>query len=794
MIEFPQLVNSYFAIAGLICAAGPLLIHLLNRRRYRLVHWAAMEFLLEAVQQRQRRLRLRDLLLLLLRTAAVLLFGLALAQPYWASGGAPLARHAPRHLVLLVDNSLSMGYRALEATRLERVKRQAGELIESLPDGSQITVLATCGAARYRQGPFRVQEEALEFLATIPLVDQPGQIAQAITTAREAIGSAAPMADQVVYFTDLQRGNWPADLSAKLVAGFPLLHIRDMSNARWQNTWVAAIRVRDDVVDLDTPAKVFVTLGHHGASEHRCQIFLAVGGRTVATRSIVFPPGDLERQVTMECSFADAAVEPGRATFVPLEVSLSPDRLPEDDRRTLMVPVVSSLPVLFVDQFDDQQEDPVWGRLGETRPLRHLLAPQTAARGHRPLIETNHVTIDRLNRALLATARLVVMAGVAGPGDQAELLYDYVRHGGKLVVAAGGEFDPVAWHAAAGPDGVGLLNGKLAAQPLGELPTTATGAPLEPFALDDESMTASPLTRLPGLSDGQLRSIYREPLFFRAVAFEPAAEHASPATRPTGPSGSESQSWLAWQPPAPWHATAWNEGRPTRHPSAALSVIARFEDPPGVPFLVRHRIGAGDVLFCSSSILPTWNNVAQTNAIILWDHVLRSLLRDTLPRRNFSPQDSLAIRVPASRRRGTIGLERPQPQSSPEWLEVGFITEHQQGTTIHDVWTRGRYRLKSARPTGEVPALDTPWQLELAVNGDARESDLSPLSRGEIQARIIETGIGQLRDDQALAQPERTARGSTLWWWLILLVLLLLMAELMLLLLSNRPLRDVARA
>ena len=66
---------------------GPIVIHLLNRRRFRVISWAAMDFLREAVKRNRRILKLRDILLLILRTAAVLLFGLALARPYFATAG-----------------------------------------------------------------------------------------------------------------------------------------------------------------------------------------------------------------------------------------------------------------------------------------------------------------------------------------------------------------------------------------------------------------------------------------------------------------------------------------------------------------------------------------------------------------------------------------------------------------------------------------------------------------------------------------------------------------------------------
>src|SRR5438067_12429901 len=73
----------------LATAAGavsvPVIIHLLNRKRFRVVTWAAMRFLLAAQKKNSRRLRLEQLLLLAVRPLVVLLLILAMAsvQP-WA--------------------------------------------------------------------------------------------------------------------------------------------------------------------------------------------------------------------------------------------------------------------------------------------------------------------------------------------------------------------------------------------------------------------------------------------------------------------------------------------------------------------------------------------------------------------------------------------------------------------------------------------------------------------------------------------------------------------------------------
>ena len=92
-----------FALAGAICAAGPIIIHLLNRRRFRVVQWAAMDFLREAMQRNRRIMQIRDIILLVLRTAAVLLFGLALAQPFFASREEEFSERQPLHAVIVVD-------------------------------------------------------------------------------------------------------------------------------------------------------------------------------------------------------------------------------------------------------------------------------------------------------------------------------------------------------------------------------------------------------------------------------------------------------------------------------------------------------------------------------------------------------------------------------------------------------------------------------------------------------------------------------------------------------------------
>ncbi|MFT3882558.1 MAG: BatA domain-containing protein [Gemmatales bacterium] len=93
---------------GLLAVAVPIIIHLINRLRYKKIDWAAMEFLLKAIQRHKRKLLMEQLLLLLLRCLLVLLVVLLIVRPLWFMGGTGSEAGAVHHHVIVLDDSFSM--------------------------------------------------------------------------------------------------------------------------------------------------------------------------------------------------------------------------------------------------------------------------------------------------------------------------------------------------------------------------------------------------------------------------------------------------------------------------------------------------------------------------------------------------------------------------------------------------------------------------------------------------------------------------------------------------------------
>ena len=101
---FDLFLNPWAMAAGTVLVSSPIIIHLINRMRYRRVRWAAMEFLLKSQKKNRRRIIIEQIILLLLRILLVLLAGLLLARFLGAVSG---PKQGVVHVVIL-DDTLSM--------------------------------------------------------------------------------------------------------------------------------------------------------------------------------------------------------------------------------------------------------------------------------------------------------------------------------------------------------------------------------------------------------------------------------------------------------------------------------------------------------------------------------------------------------------------------------------------------------------------------------------------------------------------------------------------------------------
>jgi hypothetical protein len=836
MFPLPALTAWHFALAGLVCAAGPVIIHLLNRRRFRVVQWAAMDFLREAIQRNRRILQLRDILLLLLRTAAVLLFGLALARPYLSDRRETSSDRQPLHAVVLLDNSLSMGYESLEGMLLAKAKDRARAYIEKLPPGSKISVVPVCGWREgYSPDPYDTKEGAIEALEQIETVGRSASFVQAVNEAKTALAQAPLLAKRIIFLTDQQQINWRG-LEPEQLAELPPIQVVDVAPGEWSNVWIDEFRVQDGLVDVETPATIVAKIEYAGLPARRdVPVRIYLDDSVIGEKLVSLPAGAGSQEVDFQHVFTALPVmpEPDRPVFITLRAAIERDELPADDERHLAVPVVAALPVVFVDALGAEDEEPALLRYGETLRLRKLLAPRaTRELSPRQLVKIRHVRPDALRRELLADARLVVVAGLPGIDDTSvSLLRQYVVQGGQLLIAAGGDFSPSAWNAGAWQEGAGILPAPLEPEPLGEVPEVA-GDQVRPFFLSFESLAREDYFQLAGLSEVELRDLYAEPFFFKAVAVDVGAEALAQwraaesrrirrelelaaeverlerelgdslkqdATLPQRRARLEDRRrqladlrprWLSWAADsAEEPGVIADERQSLDRIVAALveesqpRVLAAFDTPGKNPYLVERKIGRGKVVFVASGLTSSWNTLLTTNATVLFDRLMRGMIESTLPRRNFPVLQRLALPLPGDEHDLVVTLSRPRA-ARPQPLDIGYIGPDRRGITLTDLYERGVYRVTAFR--GQPASLDSnrsgvaerpAWEIPLVVGGPGEESDLTPLSRDKLQELTDKTTLRWVGPGEEISLAGAAIRGQSFWWYLTLVVLVCLLVE-----------------
>ena len=121
-------------LSALALVGIPLLIHLIRRRKQKIVQWAAMEFLRQSQKKQRRRMRIEEFILLALRMLIVILACLAFARPVLRSIGAALLSQNTRiYAVIVLDNSYSMGFKARDGkTSLARAQTYTKQILSKI--------------------------------------------------------------------------------------------------------------------------------------------------------------------------------------------------------------------------------------------------------------------------------------------------------------------------------------------------------------------------------------------------------------------------------------------------------------------------------------------------------------------------------------------------------------------------------------------------------------------------------------------------------------------------------------
>ncbi len=444
------------ALLYALAAAGvPIVIHLLNRRKYREVPWAAMRFLLAALRKNRRRLRVEQWLLLAIRTLVVLLVVAAMARPYLESFGAVIAG-SRTHRVLVIDDSLSMGYTAGESSRFDQAKAVAGQLIKDSRRGDAISVILMGSPPRVViADPTQNLSVVKKEIDELTLSDGGTDLATTFEKVNSVLEVSPIPQKEVVYLTDVQAASWrpPAESADRLKRALVKLEtyrprsvVIDLGKSGGDNRAVTDLKLEVPVVTVGVPLYIRASLHNFGANRaDSVRARLTADGRLSPEQSLDLPTG-----VDVQAVFRQQFDTPGDHL---VEVSIDDDPLAIDNHRWLVVPVRESLKVLLVDgQFRSEAYQ------AETDYLAQALSPSEESPGQPRSIHVEVISDSQLARRELAPYDVVVLCNV-GQFNETEVtaLEEFLKQGGGVVVFGGDQVVADNYNRLLYVDGKGLL-------------------------------------------------------------------------------------------------------------------------------------------------------------------------------------------------------------------------------------------------------------------------------------------------------------------------------------------------
>ncbi len=706
------------ALLGFTAAiAVPILIHLLNRRRFRRVPWAAMRFLKASLERNRRRMQWEDLLLLILRCLVVLLLALALARPALraATGFLQSGRAAA---VIVLDRSGSMSAGDGVHSRFELARQAADAVLDAFPTGSPLAVVLE---GIQTDVPIAEPTYDLNLVRKVLREAPPSELGTdhsvGISRALTILAEQTSVRKEIVLITDRQAWGWRRlpEIARALgeVARDTRLRVVQVGEPLDDNLAVTSLSRSAGFASAGEPIRFHAEISNRGSTPVRqVRATLHVDGGPAVDEALM---DTLAAGETRRLTFFGRLPNPG---FHAVQARLAEDRLPADDRRDLVVRALETVRVLVVDS------DP---GANSAFFLKNALQPVPPDAAPHYFLQPRVVPAGQLAFIRLADYDAVILADLPTFSPPVlDALVHYVRDGGALLAFAGPHANPAPFNSD-GVDRTGLFPAYLRGQ-LGETNAAASATP-------------AGFTLAPGPYEHPLFSLWNEAgagslasvRFQAAWRLEPAAARAA----------------LTGAVPA-------------------AQVMIRFAD--GNPAAVEGVVGRGRVLLFASTAGTQWNDLAVRPAFVPLLYRAVALVAERHESQlNVTTGSQVELRMPSELIGRDVVVLTP---GKPGRRVTRTVRAGADGAVVPFGGTdlAGEYRV--------ALTVDSPPLTAFAAAMDPHESDLTEITPGVLSemrhwAQVIDWSPGQ--DLRAAFERERV--GVEVWLPLAIGVLVLGMAE-----------------
>ncbi len=455
--------------------AAPVVIHLINRYRYRRVKFAAMEFLLTSQKRNQKKVYFEQLLLLLMRVLIIASIVALISRLMIDPSQMALFQGAQTHHVVLLDDSGSMQERIGDQSAFDEGLSIVEKLVSTaaVSGGTQKFTMLLLSNPDVAVADFneRTMDESL--VSDLADMAESGRIkcsyeapsyASGLNAVRERLADDRTAVRQLHLVSDYRKSDWLAQTAI-------LNQLSEMSDEGIQVNLVRTTKVEQPnlgiteltgmlhAVAAGVPTRMSVTVRNYDESmTERVKVTITLDGNRLPM-TIEIPKIEAGETATEEFDLVFSS--PGIHQVV---ANLEADVLPQDNERFLAVNVGNTNPILIIDETPGGDEG-------------QYLADAVSAAPSITGFTATVAGVDFLRRNSLDPYVLIYLINVGELSeDVITSLKQYVEAGGGLAWFAGEAVRPAYYNEMLYENGEGLFPIPLAPSAQ-ELPRDKSGEP-----------------------------------------------------------------------------------------------------------------------------------------------------------------------------------------------------------------------------------------------------------------------------------------------------------------------------
>lgn len=286
-----------FVLFGLAAASIPIILHLINLRKQKTIEFSTLKFLKELQKSSIKKLKIKQWLLLLLRTLLIIFAVLAFSRPTIESSLPGFTEYSNTSMVILVDNSFSMDVSDENGSRFRQAKKIASTLISSMKEGDQAIVIPMASPNPLRSYAWSTNKDLLsQSIDNINLGTTSSTLGTSMKFASILMNEANNLNKLVYLVSDLQ-SNITADIDTSKYfdqsVSLLIANVGRSSKKKFSNLSIDSVRVVSTIIQKDKPVEVEVFVKNHSSRKVTDNLIsLDYNGNKVAKKTIDIAPNE----------------------------------------------------------------------------------------------------------------------------------------------------------------------------------------------------------------------------------------------------------------------------------------------------------------------------------------------------------------------------------------------------------------------------------------------------------------------------------------------------------------------